>query len=77
MRTAFARSMDALPWIAGSVTPIRHESPHGRLAIAAPWKTVEDLLTVNYLDYLDYSELKAKHFPMRALIEEELSPQTK
>ena len=69
--------MDALPWIAGSVTPIKHESQNGRLLIAAPWKTVNDFLTVSHLDYLDYAELKAEHFPMRALVEEEVWPQTK
>lgn len=76
MRNAFARMMEAIPWVAGSVTYIKHEHQHGRLAIAAPWKTVDDLLTVNHLDYLDYAKLKADHFPMQALIEEEVWPQS-
>lgn len=77
MRNAFARMMDAIPWIAGSVTPIKHEHQHGRLAITAPWKTVEDLLTLNHLDYLDYAKLKAEHFPLSALVAEEVWPQSK
>lgn len=75
MRNAFDRMMDAIPWIAGTVMPIKHEYQNGRLAIAAPWKTVDDLLTVDHLDHLDYAELKAKHFPMQALIEDEVWPQ--
>lgn len=77
MRDAFAQVMDAIPWIAGSVTHIKHEHQKGRLAIAAPFNNVDDLLTVNDLDYLDYATLKAEHFPMQALIEEEVWPQRK
>ncbi|CAF9913843.1 MAG: hypothetical protein ALECFALPRED_009119 [Alectoria fallacina] len=76
MRNAFARMMDAIPWIAGTVTDIKHEHQHGRLAIAAPWKTLDDLLTVNHLNYLNYAELKAQHFPIQSLLEEELWPQS-
>ncbi len=75
MRNAFARLMDAIPWIAGTVTYVKHEHQHGRLAITAPWKTVDDLLTVNNLDYLDYTKMKAEHFPMKYLRGEEVWPQ--
>ena len=77
MRKAFTRMTDELPWIAGSVTNIKHEHQHGRLAITAPWMTVDDLVTVNELDYLNYAKLKADHFPLESLIEEEVWPQTK
>ena len=75
LRDAFTRMMKSLPWIAGSVTPIEHRLQHGRLAVTAPWMTVEDLLTVNHLNYLDYADLRAKHFPMQALREEEVWPE--
>lgn len=75
LRNTFAQMMGSLPWVAGNVTHIKHELQHGRLAIAAPWMTVDDLLTVNHLDYLDYENLKAEHFPMQALIEEEVWPE--
>ena len=75
MRNAFIRLMDAIPWIAGTVSQIKHEHQHGRLAITAPWKTVDDLLTVNNLDHLDYRKMKAEHFPIKYLKEEEVWPQ--
>ena len=37
---------------------------------------MEDLLTVNDLDYLDYARLKAEHFPMQAFEEEEVWPRS-
>lgn len=77
LRNAFARMMESLPWIAGNVTNIKHKLQHGRLAIAAPWMTVDDLLTVNDLEYLDYTKLKAEHFPLQALKEEEIWPEPK
>ncbi len=77
MRNAFTRMMDAIPWIAGSVTHIKHETQHGRLAIAAPWMTVDDLLTINHLDHLEYAKLKAEHFPLQALVKEDVWPQSK
>ena len=77
MRNAFARMIDAIPWIAGSVTQINHEHQQGRLAIAAPWKTADDLLTVNDLTHVDYVKLKMEHFPIQHLVEEELYPQFK
>ena len=75
MRNAFARMMDAIPWIAGSVTHLNHQHQHGRLAITAPWKTADDLVTVNHLNHLDYANLKTEHFPTQALVEEEVYPQ--
>ena len=75
IRNAFARMMDAIPWIAGSVTQITHQHQQGRLAITAPWKTADDLVTINDLNNLDYAKLKAEHFPIKPLIEEEVYPQ--
>lgn len=75
LRDAFARMMESLPWIAGSVTPIKHELQHGRLAVTAPWMTVDDLLTVKHLNHLDYTKLKAEQFPMQALRNEAVWPE--
>ena len=79
LRDGFTRMMDAIPWITGSVTMINLGHQHGRLAITAPSKTVDDLLTVNILEYLDYTELKAQHFPTQAVIEigDEVWPHSK
>ena len=76
MRNAFVKMVGAIPWIAGSVTQIDHEQ-RGRLSIAAPWRTVDDLLTVNGLNHLDYAELKRENFPTHSLKDEELYPQSK
>ena len=75
MRSAFAQMMDAIPWIAGTVTQIHHQHQQGRLAITAPWKTADDLVTVNYLNNLDYAKLKSEHFPIQSLVREEVYPQ--
>lgn len=65
MRSAFARMMDAIPWIAGSVTQINQQHQQGRLAITAPWKTADDLVTVNDIHNLDYAKLKMGQFPIK------------
>ena len=70
VKTALAKTIAVLPLLGGTVKYIPHASQQGRMGITAPWRTVDDVITVKDLsttDYPDYATLRSRHFPLSTI----------
>ncbi len=77
LRSALAKTLEAIPLLAGSIQSFPRMHQKGRFGITAPWRDVDEILTVQDLtesDFLDYGTLRAQHFPMVRLNDRVLIP---
>lgn len=68
LRLGLSSMMEAMPLLSGTLKPQYHPSQSGRLAITAPWNSIDDIFRVKDLSHHDinYEELRRRHFPMDA-----------
>ena len=68
LRLGLSSMMEAMPLLSGTLKPHYHPSQSGRLAITAPWNSIDDIFRVKDLSHHDinYEELRRRHFPMDA-----------
>ncbi|KAL8707144.1 MAG: hypothetical protein Q9225_007818 [Loekoesia sp. 1 TL-2023] len=65
LRSGLSKTLDALPILAGTLQ-VQDETPNGNLAVTAPWRAVDEILTVSHpvrTDLPDYQTLRSEHFP--------------
>ena len=74
LRDAFDQTLQAIPGLSGTVISISHDTQKGRLALAAPYRTAQQLITLRHLAHIDYVEMRRMHFPMSFFKEDEVWP---
>ena len=71
------RTLQAVPYLAGSIVYRSDGAQKGRLAVTAPWRSARDTLTAQDLtidERFDYDSLRARHFPVDSLSHDLLQP---
>lgn len=68
LRSGLSSMMKAMPLLSGTLKPYYHPSQSERLAITAPWNSINDIFKVKDLSHHDinYGEIRRRHFPMDA-----------
>ncbi|MCJ1280022.1 hypothetical protein MMC21_007847 [Puttea exsequens] len=69
LRSGLTKTLEAIPVLAGTVV-VRNEIRKGTLAVAAPWRNVDEILTANIAtqtELPDYDTQRSEHFPAKYL----------
>ena len=75
LRDALEKTIAALPIIAGTIGPTRHDYHQGFLAVQSPYCGIDDILSVNDIsDRYDLDELRVMHFPTDAIPTDLITP---
>ena len=80
LTSALAQTLEAIPLLAGTIKTFARERQIGRAGVTAPWRTADEILTVQDLtqsSFPKYETLHSRHFPVVDIECEILMPHPK